>query len=436
MSADDPLEAQATDWRHQARLIGPRDAPWSLPVVDVLIGATAMVVAVSGQTFISRFGPHPAYVTHLTLEIVVAAAQIVRKRFLLTSFTLTAAGLAAYSLLTFLSPVNLGLSPLACTALCALHAVIRWCPQAPWRRAALLVALAGCLVNPVVAMLLGRNTLLGTPLPWRSVLVTAIVCAVSAALSALAVVAVASDARQRRRLAVARLRALAQERAAAAGAERLELARELHDLLGHSLTAIRVRAATALAVGGEQTAAQALADVERTAGASLDEMRDLVRLLRSPSQAGPTADLGELETVVARARASGLELRVEGTPLAEMARLGASWSALQRLAVLRTVQEGLTNAIRHGTGSARLRLEASQLCRIEVTNPVEDSPRAAPGSGLSGLAERVTLVGGTIETDSQVGPDGTVAFRLAVSLPVRAGAGGDDGAAGTNRRPS
>ncbi|MDO5286329.1 MAG: histidine kinase [Actinomycetia bacterium] len=420
---DDSLLTQATDWRSQVRLAGPREAPWSLPVVDLVLAAAALVVALDGQSFIARFGPHPAYVTHLALTVVVAAAQLVRKRLLRLSFTVTAAGLAGYSLLTFLSPVNLGLSPLAATALCSLHAVIRWCPQARWRRAALLVAFVGCLVNPVVAELAGRNAL------WATTTVIALITGtVSALVCAVAVMMVASDAWQRRRLAVERLRVVAQERASAASNERLELARELHDLLGHSLTAIRVRSATALAVGGESVTTQALQDVERTAAASLEEVRDLVRVLRSPDHTGPVVDLQELETVVSQARSAGLELSVEGTPLSEVASLGTSWSALQRLTVLRTVQEGLTNAIRHGTGSARLRLRADQPFRIEVTNPVAGQVRPDQGTGLTGLAERVKLVGGTVQA-GPAEPGEKPAFRLLVCLPVRDVTSNDGGPA-------
>ena len=91
-----------------------------------------------------------------------------------------------------------------------------------------------------------------------------IVCAVATGVSAAAVLAVATNARQRRRLAEERARLADRERDAAVARERLELARELHDLLGHSLTAIKVQASTALAVGDPQVLRPALAAVERT----------------------------------------------------------------------------------------------------------------------------------------------------------------------------
>ena len=107
-----------------------------------------------------------------------------------------------------------------------------------------------------------------------------IVCAVATGVSAAAVLAVATNARQRRRLAEERARLADRERDAAVARERLELARELHDLLGHSLTAIKVQASTALAVGDPQVLRPALAAVERTTGANLEEVRELMRALR------------------------------------------------------------------------------------------------------------------------------------------------------------
>ena len=93
-----------------------------------------------------------------------------------------------------------------------------------------------------------------------------------------------------------------------------------------------------------------------------------------------------------------------------------SWSVLSRLAVVRVVQEGLTNAMRHGAGDATVSVEVADECRITVTNTVQ--PGAAqpstPGNGLAGLRERVDLQGGDLvarETDEQ--------FILEARIPLR-----------------
>ena len=86
-----------------------------------------------------------------------------------------------------------------------------------------------------------------------------------------------------------------------------------HDLLGYSLTAIKVQASTALAVGDPQVLRPALAAVERTAGASLEEVRELVRVLRggaADASTAPVADLADLDRAVGAARAAGLDLAV------------------------------------------------------------------------------------------------------------------------------
>lgn len=247
------------------------------------------------------------------------------------------------------------------------------------------------------------------------------ICVAYTALIALTALLVANDAWRRRRLAEGRLRQLARERAAAAASERLELARELHDLLGHSLTAIKVQAATALAVGQAETLRTTLTTIEQTAAASLDEVRDLVRALRgSTGDTAPPADLDDLDRTLATVTAAGLNLETDLPEPAELTRANASWSLLQRLAVLRTIQEGLTNALRHGAGTADLRMRIdSGRCAVMITNPVTRSGREeTTGSGLAGLGERIRLTGGTMKAGPCMLDDGAPGFRLKVGLPV------------------
>ena len=139
------ITAAATDWRTAAQMLGPRDATWSLPLIDVLLGAACLLIVLSPLSFISRFGAHAVYVADLVLEIVLALAQPLRRRMPRTSFVITAVALALYALLTYFSPVPLGLSPLTLTALTSLHAVARWCPERRWGRTALGAALVSCL---------------------------------------------------------------------------------------------------------------------------------------------------------------------------------------------------------------------------------------------------------------------------------------------------
>ena len=414
--------AAATDWRSTVRMLGPRGARWSLPLADVLLGAACLLITLSPLSFISRFGAHAVYVADLVLEIVLALAQPLRRRMPRTSFVITAVALALYALLTYFSPVPLGLSPLTLTALTSLHAVARWCPERRWGRTALGAALVGALVNPMTMAVTGYNrSVWDAVVQPRDPVGELAICVAYTALIALTALLVANDAWRRRRLAEGRLRQLARERAAAAASERLELARELHDLLGHSLTAIKVQAATALAVGQAETLRTTLTTIEQTAAASLDEVRDLVRALRgNAGDAAPPADLDALDRTLATVTAAGLNLETDIPEPAELTRASASWSLLQRLAVLRTVQEGLTNALRHGAGTADLRMRIdSGRCAVRITNPVTRSGREeTTGSGLAGLGERIRLTGGTMKAGPCMLDDGAPGFRLKVGLPV------------------
>lgn len=422
------IMAAATDWRAAAQMLGPRDAAWSLPLADVLLGAACLLIAWMSLSFIDRFGIHAVYVADIALAVVIALAQPLRRRMVRTSFVITAVALALYALLTYLSPVLLGFSPLTLTALTSLHAVARWCPDRRWGRAALGATVVGAVINPVTMTTIGRSRsawdTAGQP---RDPMAALAECTAITALIMLAALLVVGDAWRRRRLAEGRLRQLSRERATAAASERLELARELHDLLGHSLTAIKVQAATALAVGQAQALAATLSTIEQTAAASLDEVRDLVRALRGGSgDAMPPADLDGLDRAMGSAVAAGLALEAELPDPAELARANGSWSLLQRLTVLRAVQEGLTNALRHGAGAAALRMEIARgRCTVLITNPVGRSGREeTAGSGLAGLGERIRLTGGTMEAGA-CELDGVPGFRLAVSLPVTAGGAAD-----------
>ena len=145
----------ATDWRAVVRVLGPRGAAWSLPLADVIWGAVCLMAAIASASFLSRFGVHFVYVADLVLHVLIASAQLLRRRALRASFVVTAVGLALYALLTYSSPVALGLSPLSLTALTSLHAVVRWSPDGRWRRAALGAALAGAVLNPINMLALG-----------------------------------------------------------------------------------------------------------------------------------------------------------------------------------------------------------------------------------------------------------------------------------------
>lgn len=205
--------------------------------------------------------------------------------------------------------------------------------------------------------------------------------------------------------------------------ERLNIARELHDLLAHNLSVMNVQTGAAMhLLHSDVDGAEAALKEARAAGRSvLDELRELLTVLRSSDEddddrtALPTID--DLPALVDRVRASGLRLEWHqtGTP-------GLLTPAVS-LAAYRIVQEGLTNAAKHGDGSAELSTAWDDEAGLTVTirspipvGTVAASSAPAGGLGLVGMRERATANGGTLDVSTDDG-----AFVVTARLPVAAG---------------
>ncbi|MFF3002842.1 sensor histidine kinase [Kitasatospora sp. NPDC057940] len=213
-------------------------------------------------------------------------------------------------------------------------------------------------------------------------------------------------------------RLAAAERRATVLAQRNRLARELHDSVGHALSAVGIQASAAARVlrTDPDFAAEALQAIERTARAAVAELDTMLGLLREEEPdagrpAGPT--LGGLDDLLRQLARTGVTVDAELAP--GLARLPAGVSR----EAYRIVQEGLTNVLRHaGPAPAGLRVSlAGGRLEIELTNPLGPSRPSRPGGGrgLRGIGERATALRG----GSTAGPseDGTT-WRLAVWLPV------------------
>jgi len=206
--------------------------------------------------------------------------------------------------------------------------------------------------------------------------------------------------------------------------ERARIARELHDIVGHAMSVITVRAGIGAHLIGTRPAeaATALRVIEGTGRQAMAEMRRMLGLLRDPGPRVPRPEpqpgLGDLADLVDRAGQAGVaaSLAVEGP----VARLPPGLD----LAAYRVVQEALTNAGRHAPGTrvaVAVRYGPGQV-EVEVRNPVPagsgtprrcpQDPPARPGHGLRGMAERVALYDGTLDA----GPDGD-AFRVLARFP-------------------
>lgn len=184
--------------------------------------------------------------------------------------------------------------------------------------------------------------------------------------------------------------------------ERHNIARELHDELGQSLTAIRADAAGILARGdrlpaGVAESAQAIAAV---AGRIYDQTRLMMRRLRPPGLDELGLDAA-LEDHVASRQRSHRDVSLAYTGCDRLADVPTAVA----IHVFRLVQEALTNALRHGRPSRidiTVGLEAGRL-RVDVRDDGDgfDSQVCRPGVGLSGMAERIDLLGGQLQVDSR-----------------------------------
>lgn len=218
------------------------------------------------------------------------------------------------------------------------------------------------------------------------------------------------DLARTRRLALDQLRdrarqlevEAAQERALAAADERNHIAREMHDIVAHSLQVIITQADGGRYAGTQdpRVAVETLGTISETGRRALGEMRRLLGVLRGPEavELQPQPGLADLEDLVETVRLTGLEVdfSVEGTPRRALPAGG-------ELAAYRAVQEALTNTVRHGGPNARAVARLRWTPRgLEIG--VDDDGRGAAasaetrgsGQGLTGLRERIALFGGAV----------------------------------------
>ncbi|MFE9194155.1 sensor histidine kinase [Micromonospora sp. NPDC007208] len=193
--------------------------------------------------------------------------------------------------------------------------------------------------------------------------------------------------------------------------ERLRIARELHDVLGHHLSLINVQASAALHRPDPVRSEQALTAIKLTSKETLSELRATLGALRQDPAIGPAPGLNRLGELVRTAARPELEIRTE---VAETRSLPPEVD----LAVYRIVQEALTNVARHASATAavvRVRPDHDDVL-VEVEDDGTGQP-GAPGSGILGMRERARALGGSLTTGSQ--PDG--GFRVRARLPMRPG---------------
>ena len=283
-----------------------------------------------------------------------------------------------------------------------------------WSLLALVVAEAAVLVNGTGAGI-GVNVTLATTSKGN---------AVSAAFIALVqlTVWIAADSMRRRRAYSASLRERSLREALSE--QRLQIARELHDIVAHAMSVVAVQAGVGnhLIATRPDEAAQSLRAIEATARAALAEPRSLLSVMRDDddqaASRSPVAGLDNLRALEQRVAEAGqpATLRVEGQPRALPQTLEFS--------VYRVVQEALTNVVKHATSATAtvvIRYDDNGGVVVEVTDDGRGTGNkrgAGRGHGLAGMRERVSLLGGELSAGPRTGGG----YQVVARLPAKAAA--------------
>jgi signal transduction histidine kinase len=378
------------------------------PVIDIGLAAlVAIAISIAIAAVQEADAKDPDALAYL-LGIAIAAPLLVRRRFPLAVLLVSALLVIAYHVLGY-PAIGLAL-PLAASLYTA--------AQAGHMRAAVAL-IAGLELYAIV---------------WRTVgedesLVSAIGTQTLFEASLAAVVLLLAEALRSRRAWMAevneRLRRAEADREREAGRrveqERLRIAREMHDVLAHTIALIGVQAgvaAEALSDSPEQTQA-ALRTIREKSREAMAEIRATLGVLREPrdvSPRSPAPGLSQLEELIGLAEAA--EVRVELTVAGHVRTLPPAVD----LTAYRIVQESLTNVLRHaGATLARvaIRYEPGGLV-VQVEDDGDSSsnggPRASDGHGLAGMRERAAAIGGRLEA----GParDSDAGFRVRAWIPT------------------
>ncbi|ANN22387.1 two-component sensor histidine kinase [Amycolatopsis orientalis] len=192
--------------------------------------------------------------------------------------------------------------------------------------------------------------------------------------------------------------------------ERLTIAREVHDVVAHSLAMINVQAGVAAHVADRrpEQAKEALLNIKEASASALKDLRATLAVLRSGEDKAPAPSLAQADELFEHARAAGLEVRVDGEP--------GELPAPVDGAAYRILQESLTNVVRHANQASGVDVRFERKTGA-LTLLVRDDGRGAvepaPGHGLRGMSERAAALGGALTTSIVDG-----GFQVRVDLPV------------------
>ncbi|MBV9452206.1 MAG: sensor histidine kinase [Streptosporangiaceae bacterium] len=387
--------------------LGTRLSPRQWMAVDAAVSAGMFAVLVG--VAVSRHPHHSGGAHTLPMLLLAPFASLpltVRRRWPVPVFFVVLIASVAYSIFgPRVSPVTgptYGLYTVAVQA------------DRKWSLLALATVEAAVLVN-------GAGTGIGVNL---SLATTGKGNTVNAAFIALVqlTVWITADGIRRRRAYSASLRERSLREALSE--QRLQIARELHDIVSHAMSVVAVQAGVGshLIATRPDEAAKSLRAIEATARAALSETRSLLSVMRDDgydlASRSPVPGLDNLQALVQRVADAGqpVTLRVEGRPRALPQSL--------ELTIYRVVQEALTNVVRHAappvTATVVIRYDDNGGMIVEVTDDGRGTGNKRSerrGHGLAGMRERVSLLGGELSAGQRAGGG----YRVVASLPAEAG---------------
>ncbi len=319
--------------------------------------------------------PEPAAVS-LALAVALGAPVAVRRLWPLAACT-TVVCAAAFSFAAQMIPDYAAPAPYACLAMVLYTVALagRWEPLAAVLVAAMLLAELG--PRPLVLLALAA--------PW----------------------ATGFYVKERRAFAARSAAQLAEQ---AVAEERLRSAREMHDIVAHSLGVITVQASIAAHVAEARPAEarETLGLIEETGRRALTEMRATLGVLRAPADLAPAPRLADLGALAERAASAGVEVRLDVADLPPL-------SPGLELAVYRIVQEAVTNVVKHAA-PATCEVTVTRDLRITVVDDGSGSGHGAhghgAGHGLTGIRERVNMYDGEFSAGPRPGGGFAVTARL------------------------
>jgi signal transduction histidine kinase len=369
-------------------------------VVDVVVAGLFAAVAAPLELALGRATDSNALGTTL-VTVFFAAALAVRR--LSPALSLGLAWLGAFVQMSF--GRNPGFSDLAIFA-------VLYVTAAYGSRLVFWLGFSSAIVGAgVITLYLFAGPVTMAPLQWSTITTAAavLIAATFALLLAWTVGALVRTALRARENRDAQRRAEAET---VAEQERVRIARDMHDVVAHSLAVVIAQAdgARYAAASDPAVAPAALGTISSTARSALADVRLLLSQLRHSEGDGPQPTLADLEELYAQVRSAGVDLRIDVDPAPP-----TDAPAAVQLAVYRILQEALTNALRHGDGGVvgvRIAWLGDHV-ELSVRNGTRTDAAPGAGHGLIGMRERAQLAGGSLSAESAGG-----AFVVRADLPI------------------